>query len=384
MPTKLNKAAFQRLVDENLEWLRKQPRTLEREHIIEIVKWSVGALYPRSRDLGEHDTRFHLPPDAGRDAVLVKVYPEGVELCYTGYDGELFLTNGQVEALSAAKCHPERYISLLEDLIEDADESGIDQCQCSRFTDGRCCWVHRSYEALADWREKHLRGRLSRMTARGSNNTYFVSGHLNLSNEEFVTHYVPRLTPAIEQGANFVVGDAGGCDTKAMQFLAERVDPSRLKVFHMLTEPRNFVEGFPLVGGFESDEQRDAAMTKASTDDIAWVRPGKKGGRGTCNNIVRRFEVGWPHLAGRKALTRIFDTIDDLLLAGRFDPVERILKSLDVTRFEDTCLLGVLSITTMFREVLTERAGLAARIRSEYARRGMAPDKIDRLLKPHE
>lgn len=34
----LNRQAFQRLVDEDLEWLLKQPRTLEREHVAEILK----------------------------------------------------------------------------------------------------------------------------------------------------------------------------------------------------------------------------------------------------------------------------------------------------------------------------------------------------------
>jgi len=38
MPTTLNKEAFQKLVDEDIDWLRKQPRTLEREHVEEIVR----------------------------------------------------------------------------------------------------------------------------------------------------------------------------------------------------------------------------------------------------------------------------------------------------------------------------------------------------------
>ncbi len=45
MGGKLTRSGYQQLVDENVAWLEAQPRTLEREHIIMIVKWSVGQLY---------------------------------------------------------------------------------------------------------------------------------------------------------------------------------------------------------------------------------------------------------------------------------------------------------------------------------------------------
>jgi hypothetical protein len=46
MPTRLNQDAYQRLVDEDLAWLREQPRTLEREHVELIVRDSVRLYYP--------------------------------------------------------------------------------------------------------------------------------------------------------------------------------------------------------------------------------------------------------------------------------------------------------------------------------------------------
>lgn len=49
----LNRQAYQKLVDEDLEWLSKQPRTLEREHIEIIVRNSVRAYYG---DETEHPT----------------------------------------------------------------------------------------------------------------------------------------------------------------------------------------------------------------------------------------------------------------------------------------------------------------------------------------
>ena len=46
---------------------------------------------------------------------------------------------------------------------------------------------------------------------------------------------------------------------------------------------------FNTKGGFNSDEERDAAMTKDSDIDIAFVREGKRMS-GTAQNIVRRHE----------------------------------------------------------------------------------------------
>lgn len=41
----LNRNAYQRLIAEDLAWLEQQPRTLERDHIEQIVRWSIRVLY---------------------------------------------------------------------------------------------------------------------------------------------------------------------------------------------------------------------------------------------------------------------------------------------------------------------------------------------------
>jgi hypothetical protein len=113
---------------------------------------------------------------------------------------------------------------------------------------------------------------------------YFVSGHIDLTPEEFEQHYVPKLTEALRQGAKFVVGDAPGCDTMTQQFLRD----GPVTVFHMLEMPRNLrSDTYELRGGFTSDQERDAAMTAASNRDIAWVRPGREKS-GTAKNLYRR------------------------------------------------------------------------------------------------
>lgn len=117
--------------------------------------------------------------------------------------------------------------------------------------------------------------------------TYFVSGHVDLTLEEFREHYVPRIAAALAEDSAFVVGDAAGCDLMAQLYLWDARALS-VQVFHMLDRPRNNVGGFATIGGFQSDEDRDAAMTEASNADIAWVRPGRANS-GTAANLSRRY-----------------------------------------------------------------------------------------------
>lgn len=120
--------------------------------------------------------------------------------------------------------------------------------------------------------------------------TYFISGHLDLTQEEFDAHYRDRLISAtVSEGAKFVVGDARGCDAMAQRFLLScgALPTGKVVVFHMFDSPRYNEGYFETRGGFKSDEERDAAMTAASDADIAWVRPGREKS-GTAKNIARR------------------------------------------------------------------------------------------------
>lgn len=115
--------------------------------------------------------------------------------------------------------------------------------------------------------------------------TYFVSGHLDLTPQEFMEHYRRPIVNAIDRGANFVVGDAAGADIMAQRFFLSCGIPD-VTVYHMLEEPRNNV-GFQTRGGFKSDQDRDSALTAASSQDIAWIRPGREDS-GTAKNLARR------------------------------------------------------------------------------------------------
>ena len=113
----------------------------------------------------------------------------------------------------------------------------------------------------------------------------FISGHLDLTGNEFALYYVPVLRDALNQRDRFVVGDARGADKMAQAWLAKR--NGQVTVFHMFEDPRNNVGSFPTQGGFTTDDERDAAMTAASDRDIAWVRPGREQS-GTAKNLARR------------------------------------------------------------------------------------------------
>jgi hypothetical protein len=117
----------------------------------------------------------------------------------------------------------------------------------------------------------------------------FVSGHRDITVQEFKEHYIPELNKAIKHPySNFVIGDYYGVDTMAQQYLKNNISDAcnRVKVYHMFESPRNN-EGFETVGGFTSDVERDSAMTDVSDLDIAWVRENKNGS-GTDQNIQRR------------------------------------------------------------------------------------------------
>ena len=118
----------------------------------------------------------------------------------------------------------------------------------------------------------------------------FVSGHLDLTEEEFNVHYAPKIKQCIETNGLIYVGDARGADAMTQQYVAACMRTPQLRIFHMFTSPRNTVEGVITFGGFESDSERDKSLTHHTDFDIAWVRPGREKS-GTMRNIQRRAEV---------------------------------------------------------------------------------------------
>ena len=122
--------------------------------------------------------------------------------------------------------------------------------------------------------------------------TYFISGHGDITEEEFERNYKPVIENAISEMPNckFVIGDYKGVDIMAQNYLMDVLElgPERVTVYHMHDKPRNVNEKITqLKGGFDNDEDRDAAMTAASFEDIAFVRDHTRLS-GTSQNILRR------------------------------------------------------------------------------------------------
>ena len=123
--------------------------------------------------------------------------------------------------------------------------------------------------------------------------TYFVSGHRDITVEEFEKNYQEALNNIVSEvkDCRFVIGDYQGVDIMAQNYLIDvlKVNPENITVYHMFDEPRNKNEKIVNTkGGFTSDEERDNAMTKASFSDIAFVRDNTKLS-GTGQNILRRY-----------------------------------------------------------------------------------------------
>lgn len=124
---------------------------------------------------------------------------------------------------------------------------------------------------------------------------YFISGHRKISSGEFIEYYAYDLIKAVKEYpfCKFVVGDYYGIDKMAQTLFKDLRDKVgaeiNLTVYHMFEKPRNNVGDWPTIGGFKTDEERDAAMTAISDEDIAWVNPKFLGkNSGTEQNIMRR------------------------------------------------------------------------------------------------
>lgn len=114
----------------------------------------------------------------------------------------------------------------------------------------------------------------------------FISGHLDLTEDEFNDFYKDKIDLAISLDCEFIIGDAKGADTMAQTYLSER-KYSKVVVYHMFNSPRNNVGNFCTKGGYISDEERDKTMTNDSNIDIAFIRKGREKS-GTAKNLLRR------------------------------------------------------------------------------------------------
>lgn len=120
---------------------------------------------------------------------------------------------------------------------------------------------------------------------------FFISGHRDITNEEFSELYKPAILKAISlYDALFLIGDYYGVDIMAQNYLVDDLnyDTEKITVYHMGAMPMNINDKIVnRVPNFSDDIARDSAMTRNSNEDIAFVRVGKEDS-GTAQNILRR------------------------------------------------------------------------------------------------
>lgn len=144
---------------------------------------------------------------------------------------------------------------------------------------------------------------------------YFISGHRDLSYEDFEEYYIPKIQKIFDwdEYPEFIIGDCDGVDKFAMDYLINNYYqlPFDITIYHMYNSPRNTPAGksveyysrniedlskegiytvVKFIGGFKSDEERNAAMTKASDSDLAFIKD-NRWDSGTAQNIKRRHGI---------------------------------------------------------------------------------------------
>lgn len=126
---------------------------------------------------------------------------------------------------------------------------------------------------------------------------YFVSGHRDLTLEEFEKYYIPIIDNVLSEDAfaEFIVGDWEGCDLMTVEYLSlfpkETIEITIYYVENVRMRPfRDSIYNLENVYFKEKStyDECDASMTIDSDFDIAWIRPGRENSH-TANNIRRRY-----------------------------------------------------------------------------------------------
>jgi predicted house-cleaning noncanonical NTP pyrophosphatase (MazG superfamily) len=109
--------------------------------------------------------------------------------------------------------------------------------------------------------------------------TYFISGHIDITEEQFNKYYRDKIIEAASNPNNkFVIGSAPGVDYMTQQLLVKLLENEpggldRISVYHRGKIPETLADcRLKTIGGFASHDQKDSAMTMISDIDIAYVR----------------------------------------------------------------------------------------------------------------
>ena len=124
---------------------------------------------------------------------------------------------------------------------------------------------------------------------------YFISGHRDLTKEEFDEHYALRIYQTIVENysVEFCVGDWEGCDSMFITYIEDNFVDITIHLY-FVDKPRlrlnDNSENHLILHNLNTYNECDASMTKNSDFDIAWIRPGREDSH-TAKNIKRRYNL---------------------------------------------------------------------------------------------
>ena len=143
----------------------------------------------------------------------------------------------------------------------------------------------------------------------GINYKIFISGHRDLSKDEFNSIYVCLINQYIDwlnidqsnlftsKKLTFYVGDCDGCDSMAIEYIVNNVLPNNPDTYLTICTCDFDFEGkqsynfdnsnINIINGFKSHEERDTYMTRETQVDLLYIRAGKWDS-GTAQNFVKR------------------------------------------------------------------------------------------------
>lgn len=102
--------------------------------------------------------------------------------------------------------------------------------------------------------------------------TYFISGHLDLTTEEFEKYYISKIDEALKNNSKFVIGNANGADLMAQKYIVSKGFADNITIYHRSQDNFN-LNGLKTITGFKRHPEKDEAMTSNSDEDILWIRP---------------------------------------------------------------------------------------------------------------
>lgn len=133
---------------------------------------------------------------------------------------------------------------------------------------------------------------------------YFISGHIDVNYDDFLLHYKTNIDFALkEENCSFVIGDAPGVDTHAQHYLHDKIDKSKVTIYHRGSFTRNNTYKYPTSGNYFDHFDKDRAMTENSDADILWIRSKEETKKlygskyredrisGTEKNLIRREQI---------------------------------------------------------------------------------------------